>query len=409
MRTKLLFFCETVTMAHLMRSWTLLKEIDRTKYEIHLAACEVPEFLKAEITQHVQLWPLDSSPRSADFLRHLAKGSLPYTFEFVEKQVAEDLMLIEKIQPQLVVGDFRLSLAISARAKKIPYINLTNITWHPDASLRHCIPDHWITRALGETLALPFSLVIQPIVLRKAARAYASAAARHGITIPKGLLELYVEGDQVFYADTGKIVHGVRLRPNEVIGGPILASIASMGNEIPVFPKDRPTVVVSLGSSGPQKMIHKIVAALEEMNFNLIISTGGQNLSLKYPERAFVSHFIPLDQVLKQAQCLIFNGGSATGYMGLSNGVPLLSIPSNIDQMKFTDAVVQRGAGLRLRIEKLNRRSLQKTMQQLISDPAFSKSAREMEAEIKNENAVQKFQETVHQASLIIAKPAHLQ
>jgi UDP:flavonoid glycosyltransferase YjiC (YdhE family) len=399
MRTKLLFFCETVTMAHLMRTWALLKEVDQSRFEVHLAAGEVPEFLNKEISQHVQLWPLHTAPRSADFLRHLANGTLPYTTEFVDAQVQEDLQLIEKIQPDIVAGDFRISLIISARAKKVPYINLTNITWHPDASLAHSIPDHWITRAIGETLALPISLLAQPIVLHRASQAYAATAAKYGVMIPKGLLKIYIAGDCVFYADTGKIVQGVELLPHEVIGGPILASIASPGIQIPNFPDNRPTVVISLGSSGPQTKIHEIVAALEDLDLNLLISTSGQNLKLKNPERAFVSHFLPLDQVLKQANALIFNGGSATGYMGLANGVPLFSIPTNIDQMKFTNAIVLRGAGLRMRIEQLNRRSLQQKLQQLLSDSSYLQAARKLQSEIKQENAVTKFQEILNRTA----------
>ena len=49
--------------------------------------------------------------------------------------MADDLELIRRIEPDVVVGDFRLSLAVSAPMAGVPYIALANAYWSPFAVL----------------------------------------------------------------------------------------------------------------------------------------------------------------------------------------------------------------------------------------------------------------------------------
>ena len=53
------------------------------------------------------------------------------TSSSLDRYVEEDLRLIDSFRPDVVVGDFRVSLAISARKARIPYVNVTNAYWSP--------------------------------------------------------------------------------------------------------------------------------------------------------------------------------------------------------------------------------------------------------------------------------------
>jgi UDP:flavonoid glycosyltransferase YjiC (YdhE family) len=46
---------------------------------------------------------------------------------------------------------------------------------------------------------------------------------------------------------------------------------------------------------------------------------------------------------------VITNGGSSTGYQALAAGVPVLGIPSNLDQYLAMQAIERAGAGVTLR------------------------------------------------------------
>ncbi len=66
----------------------------------------------------------------------------------------EELELIERVRPALVVGDFRLSLAVSAAVSGVRCATLINAYWSPYAERDGFpVPDHPIVSLLGVELA----------------------------------------------------------------------------------------------------------------------------------------------------------------------------------------------------------------------------------------------------------------
>ena len=110
---------------------------------------------------------------SKHFLDALAKGRPVYDVQTLRSYVRDDLKLIEKIKPDLIVGDFRLSLSASARLVGIPYTNITNAYWSPYyARNKYPLPVLPITKVLPLPIAdvlfrltqrLAFSLHCRPL------------------------------------------------------------------------------------------------------------------------------------------------------------------------------------------------------------------------------------------------------
>ena len=66
----------------------------------------------------------------------------------------EERALLRELRPALVVGDLRLSLAISAPLEGVPHVALINAYWSPHAVRDGFpLPDHPIVRLLGERIA----------------------------------------------------------------------------------------------------------------------------------------------------------------------------------------------------------------------------------------------------------------
>ena len=63
--------------------------------------------------------------------------------------VDDDLALLEAVRPDVVIGDFRLSLSVSARVAGIPYVNVTNAYWSPYARPHFEVPNLALTRLVG--------------------------------------------------------------------------------------------------------------------------------------------------------------------------------------------------------------------------------------------------------------------
>ena len=97
----------------------------------------------------------------------MGHGRWPYDTHTLAAYVREDLEMLERVQPALVVGDLRLSLAISAPKLRVPYAPLINAYWSPYCIRERLpVPEHPLVRFLGYDRvarhldqAMPFILV----------------------------------------------------------------------------------------------------------------------------------------------------------------------------------------------------------------------------------------------------------
>ncbi len=146
-RRRLLFVVENITLAQVMRLRVLAAGLDAERYEVHFASSEFDPML-FEGT-NFKCWPVHTIEREAG-LRALAKGDRLYEARTLERYVADELRLFDVVKPDAVIGDFRLSLAVSAPLAKIPCASLINAYWSPYAVRESFpVPDHPIVRLVG--------------------------------------------------------------------------------------------------------------------------------------------------------------------------------------------------------------------------------------------------------------------
>src|SRR3954451_4522431 len=147
-KPRLLFVAEPVSLAHVVRLSTLARTLDRARYDIIFASASFPQlvFAGSGITQR----RFDSTS-SEHIARRVERGRRPWNEQLLAACVEEDLRLLEEVQPDLVVGDFRLSLAVSAPLSRTPYASLINAYWSPYAQRgAFPMPEHPLIRLLGE-------------------------------------------------------------------------------------------------------------------------------------------------------------------------------------------------------------------------------------------------------------------
>ncbi|MBY0556575.1 MAG: glycosyl transferase family 1, partial [Burkholderiaceae bacterium] len=122
-RKKILFVAEAVTLAHVGRPLALSRMLSPQHYDCHFACA--PAYAEFVPDGPMQYWPL-ASISSARFLAALAAGKPVYDVATLQRYVQDDRRLLERVAPDAVIGDFRLSLAVSARLLRVPYIGLIN-------------------------------------------------------------------------------------------------------------------------------------------------------------------------------------------------------------------------------------------------------------------------------------------
>jgi UDP:flavonoid glycosyltransferase YjiC (YdhE family) len=389
-RRRILFMAEAATLAHVTRPLVLAKALDAMRHEIHFACAPGYELFFADTA--FTHWPLWSIPPQ-QFLEALARGRPLYDQATLERYIEADLEVLDAVKPDLVVGDFRLSLAVSAAVRKIPYAALTNAHWSPYSRLGPFpLPEHPLARVLGVTAATLMFRAARPIVFTQHAVPLNRLRRRYGLDPLGDLCHAYTHGDYTLYADTPGLVPTANLPSNHQYLGPVLWSPQV---ELPAWwnslPQDQPLVYVTLGSSGQATLLPDIAAELAHMPLVAAMATAGRITPDALPDGIRAAAYLPGQEAARRSQLVICNGGSATVYQALAEGVPVLGIASNMDQHLTMQAVKRAGAGILLRAGQTDRRAVRQAVLELLASPGYRQAAGQVAAEFARYDAASRF------------------
>lgn len=377
-KRRVLFFAEAVTLAHVARPMVLAKSLEYAGHEPVMACHD--RYKRFLLNQTWQVLPLGSIS-SEQFLHQLALGKPVYSAETLRSYVKEDIKLIDRVKPDLIVGDFRLSLSVSARIVGIPYAAITNAYWSPFCRHKsYPLPVLPLTRYFP----LPVAQFIFDVFKRKAFALHCKplnqVRKEYGLT-PKepDLRWLYTDADFSLYADCPKMFPMESMPDRHHFLGPVLWSPPVTD---PVWwnqlPASRPIVYLTLGSSGSPNVMQLVVDALASLPVTVMASTAGAPLPGIAPPNLFTADYLPGCEAAARSNLVICNGGSPTSQQALACGVPVLGIPSNMDQFMNMAAVICSGAGEIIRADRVRKHSVQDAVTRLISEPERRHQAKQL-------------------------------
>jgi UDP:flavonoid glycosyltransferase YjiC (YdhE family) len=376
-RRRVLFVGEAVTLAHVSRPLTLAGFLDPAQYDVHIACDD--RFSKLFDALPYTRWPLHSIPSQA-FLHALAKGRPVYNAATLRGYVQDDLALIKRAAPDLIVGDFRLSLGVSARLAGIPYANVTNAYWSPYARQRYPVPDLPFTKVLGVPLAQVLCDLVLPTVFALHTRPLAEVRRAHGLDdLGYDLRRTYTDADVTLYADVPELIPTVDLPSNHHYLGPVSwqpqVELPAWWNEIP---DHKPVVYVTLGSSGSAEALPEMVEVLCGFPCSVIVATAGRGKAIQPRGNVFVADFLPGEDAARRADLVVCNGGSPTTSQALVAGVPVIGVPSNLDQHLNMTYVARARAGVTVRPGRGMARALKAAVEQTLGSDAVRRRAAEL-------------------------------
>ncbi|ALP54108.1 glycosyl transferase family 1 [Candidatus Tenderia electrophaga] len=378
-RPRILFVAEAVTLAHVMRPIQLARSLDAARFDIRLA-CH-PRYLKLFPDLAFEHIGIDSIA-SEMFMRALAKGQRVYSAQQLERYVEEDLSVIEAFKPDLVIGDFRLSLAVSAPLAGVPYCTVTNAYWSPYASGCTPIPEHPLAGLLGAGAAQHLFDWVRPLIFAWHARPLNQIRRRHGLpSLGHNLRRSYTWADHVLYADIPELTELHNPPANHHFLGPVLWSPS-----IPLppwweeLPGERPIVYLNLGSSGRHDLLPLALEALSDQDVTVIAATLGRPLDTPVPDNAFLVDYLPGDAAAARASLVICNGGSPATQQALAMGVPVMGIASNMDQHMNMASIERFGAGRLLRSEQVTRQSVKDAVSATLEQAGYKAQAVQVKA-----------------------------
>jgi UDP:flavonoid glycosyltransferase YjiC (YdhE family) len=372
-----LFIAEAVTLAHVARTSVLAGSLDPAQYDVHAAWDPRYNALFGDLpfTFH----PIRTIATEA-FLRRVAHGVPLHDAKGLHDNVKEDLATIEKVRPAVVVGDFRVSLAVSARVARVPLVTIANAYWSPYARQTFLFReyDYPLTGVLGRNLARSLFRIFRPLGFAAHTRPLNTVLKAHRLpSIGGDIRVMYTFGDYTAYCDIPELVPTFDRPPNHHYLGAVLWSPRvphpPWWNDLP---SDRPIVYVTPGSSGDGNFLPIVLAGLADQPVTVVAATARRGGAPDCPRNARVADFLPGTEAAARSSVVICNGGSPTTSQALAAGRPVLGIVSNnMDQHLNMEAVRRTGAGEVLRARDLDPRAVRDAVSKMLSGAEYASAA----------------------------------
>ncbi|SPP99487.1 PGL/p-HBAD biosynthesis glycosyltransferase MRA_2985 [Candidatus Sulfobium mesophilum] len=375
----ILFVGEEVTLAHIVRPLLLADSLDRSKYNISFASghkynsllenCGLSNYFLHTIQSEV-------------FLDRLSEGKPLYNFDELKKYVEFELSCIAKLSPDLIVGDFRISLGVTADLLGIPYICLSNAHWSPYSVLPFPVPEHVMLKIFGIGMVGRLLPKLLPLIFWHHARSFNAVRNFYGLPSVGNLKNVYTYGTWTLYTDIPSVSPTKNLPQNHSYIGPVIWSPdIAPPHWWSKLPEDKHLIYITMGSSGDVRVLKKILEALKDTVYIGVVATAGR-IKIEPSTNIFSADYLPGLDIVKKASLVLCNGGSATAYQALSQGVPVFGFPSNADQFYTMESIEKNGAGILIRPGHASSTNILRAINSLIQDDGYKAVAQKLAEEI---------------------------
>lgn len=373
-RPRILFVVEAITLSQVVRLLTLAERLDRARYDVFFASGPFDDVAFAGAS--LEPLPLFTIDRQRA-LKKIDRGDRLYETSVLRRYVDEELALFDRVRPDFVVGDLRLSLAVSTRRFGVKFATLINAYFSP-FGVRDSfpVPEHPIVSLLGVKRATQYWPKALPLAFAHFVAPLDELRAHHGMPRSGGLLEALGDGDFTLYPDVPELCPTRDLPAAHRYLGPILWSPPVPPPLIPPeLAGDRPLVYVTVGSSGPRSGLDALLRVIGEFPVTALVATAGRFEIEKPPPNVVVVRFTPGAEVARRASFVVTNGGASTSYQALAEGKPVLGLPSNLDQYLAMTAIERAHAGRLVRSGEATPTAVRRALVELLESDQLRRGA----------------------------------
>jgi len=395
-RKRILFVAEGITMTHFARPAALAEALDPEEWDVHFRTPKrYHPLLRQTFSSLGDLQTIDP----VAFLDAMAHGRVLYSKEAIRGYVSDDQKIIQEIRPDLVIGDYRLSLCISAPLCGVPFASIFNAQWSPYGNQPAIVPEMPVTRWVAPRLLNPLFALLRPAIYAWHAKPVNDIRRSFGLSrLAEDIRAIYTAGDLVLYPDVPEFV--------PITGAPDHHRFIGICSWSPAVPKPAwwnevmaaplPRIFVSLGSSGAVKVLPVVLEAVSSLPVQVILATSGRAVGA-VPSNVRTADLLPYEETSRQCAAVVSHGGTGGLYLALAAGTPMLAIPNNIDNHLSTALLEKKGAGIGVRVESASPERLRSVLKRLLSEPGFREAAKKMSVEIARHDTKKIFPELLRQ------------
>lgn len=384
----ILFVTDANFLSHLLRSMEIARVLRNRGHKVLFAADGLYlHFLEKHGFEYHRIYTNDPV--------HTMKATRASMFRYynadrIRKSVTSEVACIQKADPEIVVGDFRWTLRMSAEYCRVPYVGIINTMWTPYYSRMRSISEKMVLRKIfGRRFMEKFSPFGQRLMMRRRGKPFYKLCRELGITPIKNLnREMY--GDYNLMPDLPEFCPTENLPDNFCFIGPLFASDDMIGVSRKANLPAEPYLYATLGSTATPKMISKLFDAFAGKAVSLVMTTGNQPIQTPVPGNIHLFDYLPAGQAYANATAVVCHGGQGTLYQALSYGMPIIGIATHNDQQWNLDRVTDLQLGKQFGEDSCSPHEIYDAYSEVTTDPIYRKNCMAMRDRIKQYNAPEK-------------------
>ncbi len=355
--------------------------------------------------------PRLSTSRLAKLRRTLSGETLNTIAYLTEEEllarVPNEIALYEEIKPAAVLTGWCLSVTISARVARIPFVNVlhsTTIREYYEAGLQSW-PDRtnfFFVRWLFGNNEERMNKWISRLVLNLAApiRAYNVVGIKYGLEKFTNFIDL-IEGDHILLADIPEWVGLPKLRSKLHYIGPLPARLdLPIPQRICDLRRDMPVVYFAMGSSGKPRLVKRIIEGFRDKPYHVIapVASHMEGMQVNVPANVIVTGLLPAHRVNSLADISVIHGGQNTVMNACLSGTVIVGVGMHPEQQANLDACVRKGFAIRLNKRTLSAAKVLEAIDRLLHDAKSRQRVHQFRSQLQKwngpENAAKFLQET---------------
>jgi MGT family glycosyltransferase len=314
-----------------------------------------------------------------------------YGYDLIKKCVEEELSLFDQLKPDLVLTDFRLPLSTSCELANIPLAVILNASWTNYYSVKVKAPEHLgVTKIFGKRLTNLFVPWIKDFIITYDSRPFNKFRQENKLRPRKNIWDVW-RGDLNLIVDIPEYGPTENLPQNFHYIGPIVWEPEMESPDwLESLDSKRPTLYFTMGSTGHTRFFDQAIEIFGNTNYQGIMTTAGMADIHHIPDNFYVVDYAPGSKIMEKSDLVVCQGGNGTIYQAMSQGVPIIGIPTMHDQEWNLDRVESLGIGIHLSELKFKPHHLSEAVEKILSDKSFNNNAQQYKKILEGYNGPNK-------------------
>ncbi len=375
MSKKILVMPDGNWLAHTTRPLEIVKLLRKIGYDIVFAGDG--KYMELPRENGFQTFPIVTLDPEPSLVVSRSGRVNHYNYEFMKECVKEEMKLFEKVEPDLVLSDWRHSIGTSCELAGIPLTTIMNASWTNYYPIWVKAPEHLkITQILGKQITTWFTPWIKNFILSFDIRPINKFRRHKGLKPLRNFWDV-IKGDLNLIVDIPEYGPTEDLPSNFRYIGPIIWEPDMPAPDwLDKLDAERPTLYFTMGSTGYPKFFEQAIEIYGNTEYQCIITTAGMVKLTNVPDNFFVVDYAPGSKILEKCNIVVCHGGNGTIYQAMSKGVSIIGIPTMHDQEFNLDRVVDLEIGIHLSELKFKPTDLVEAVEKILSEKSYKENAK---------------------------------